>query len=108
MQRTDWSHIHEISKFHLLTLPLALMSCLYGTGVRARNSLIKNKGKKLPGFVLSIGNITVGGTGKTPATIMFAKWVRSQGSLNGPQGRRCPFPKGFFASASTISISRFK
>ena len=55
------------------------MSFLYGICVRVRNSAIKNKGKNLPGFVLSIGNITAGGTGKTPATIMLAGWARSQG-----------------------------
>jgi tetraacyldisaccharide 4'-kinase len=55
------------------------MSFLYGIGVKVRNLSLKNKGKKLPGFVLSIGNITTGGTGKTPATIMFARWAKSQG-----------------------------
>ncbi|HAR94693.1 MAG TPA: tetraacyldisaccharide 4'-kinase, partial [Deltaproteobacteria bacterium] len=36
-------------------------------------------GKHLPGFVLSIGNLTAGGTGKTPAVVMFAQWAVSQG-----------------------------
>jgi len=77
--RADWSKIHEAEGFHLYTLPLACMAFLYGIGVRARYYAIKNKGKKLPGFVLSIGNITAGGTGKTPATIMFGLWAKSQG-----------------------------
>ena len=79
MLRSDWSRIHETGGFHLYTPPLAFISFLYGICVRARNYFIKNKGKKLPGFVLSIGNITAGGTGKTPATIMFAAWAQSQG-----------------------------
>ena len=79
MLQADWSRIHESEGFHLYTLPLAFLSFLYGISVRVRNSLIKNKGKKLPGFVISIGNITVGGTGKTPATIMLAEWAKSQG-----------------------------
>lgn len=79
MPRSDWSRIHETGGFHLYTLPLACISFLYGAGVRARNYAIKNKGKRLPGFVLSIGNITAGGTGKTPAAIMFAGWAKSQG-----------------------------
>ena len=79
MLRTDWSRIHETGGFHLYTLPLAFFSFLYGIGVRARNYFIKNKGKNLPGFVLSIGNITAGGTGKTPATIMLAGWAKSEG-----------------------------
>ena len=79
MLLTDWSRIHDAGGFHLYTMPLAFFSFLYGIGVRARNYSIRNKSKKLPGFVLSIGNITVGGTGKTPATIMLAGWAKSQG-----------------------------
>ena len=55
------------------------MAFLYGIGVRTRNRSLKNKGKILPGFVLSIGNITAGGTGKTPAAVMLARWAESQG-----------------------------
>jgi len=33
----------------------------------------------LPGFVLSIGNLTVGGTGKTPAAAMIAEWALKEG-----------------------------
>ena len=79
MFRTDWSRIHETGGFHLYTLPLACISFLYSIGVRARNHTLKNKGNKLPGFVLSLGNITAGGTGKTPATIMLARWAKSEG-----------------------------
>ena len=79
MLRTDWSRIHETGGFHLYTFPLALMSCLYGTGVRLRNTFLKNRWKSLPGFVLSVGNITAGGTGKTPAVIMLARWAESSG-----------------------------
>jgi tetraacyldisaccharide 4'-kinase len=35
--------------------------------------------KTLPGFVVSVGNITVGGTGKTPAVSMLAGWARQEG-----------------------------
>ena len=35
--------------------------------------------KALPGFVLSLGNLTVGGTGKTPAAAMIAEWALEQG-----------------------------
>ena len=79
MLRTDWSRIHDTGGFHIYTLPLAFISFLYGIGVRARNASLKNKGEKLQGFVLSIGNITAGGTGKTPATIMLARWAEAQG-----------------------------
>jgi tetraacyldisaccharide 4'-kinase len=33
----------------------------------------------LPGFVVSVGNLTVGGTGKTPMACMLAKWALGEG-----------------------------
>jgi tetraacyldisaccharide 4'-kinase len=79
LRQTEWSHIHEARGLHLYTIPLAFLSILYGAGVRARNLILKNRGKRLPGFVMSIGNITAGGTGKTPAVIMVAAWAKAQG-----------------------------
>lgn len=35
--------------------------------------------RALPGFTVSVGNLTVGGTGKTPATCMLAQWARQEG-----------------------------
>jgi tetraacyldisaccharide 4'-kinase len=56
------------------------MAFLYGLGVRIRIASIKRKKKReLPGFVLSVGNLTVGGTGKTPTSIMVAEWARNEG-----------------------------
>ena len=61
-------------------IPLAGLSCLYGLAVRIRIKIYGNKKKKeLPGFVLSIGNVTVGGTGKTPAAAMIADWALKEG-----------------------------
>jgi tetraacyldisaccharide 4'-kinase len=37
------------------------------------------KKRSLPGFVMSVGNLTVGGTGKTPATRMLAEWASKEG-----------------------------
>lgn len=79
MRQTDWSGIHKNTGFSLYTLPLALMSFLYGLGVRARSLLLKNRGKELPGFVVSIGNITTGGTGKTPVVLMLSRWAKDNG-----------------------------
>jgi tetraacyldisaccharide 4'-kinase len=39
----------------------------------------KRKGKTLPGVVVSVGNLTAGGTGKTPAACMLAKWALNEG-----------------------------
>ncbi|MBS1237901.1 MAG: lipid-A-disaccharide kinase, partial [Deltaproteobacteria bacterium] len=61
-------------------IPLAGLSYLYGLAVRIRTRVYKNRRKKeLPGFVLSIGNLTVGGTGKTPAAAMIADWALKEG-----------------------------
>ncbi|MFC1494991.1 tetraacyldisaccharide 4'-kinase [Thermodesulfobacteriota bacterium] len=79
MRRTDWSGIHKNTGFSLYTLPLAVMSFLYGMGVKARMSSLKNRARELPGFVVSIGNITTGGTGKTPAVLMLSRWAREMG-----------------------------
>ena len=37
------------------------------------------KVRRLPGFVVSLGNLTTGGTGKTPAVAMLAEWAVQEG-----------------------------
>jgi len=44
---------------------------LHETGLRPR--------RRLPAVVLSVGNITVGGSGKTPFCIWLARWLRDEG-----------------------------
>lgn len=60
----------------MLLLPLYLLSLPYGGAVRLR-SLFYSLGlfnpKRLPCPVISVGNITVGGTGKTPLVMLLAK-----------------------------------
>ncbi|NKB81469.1 MAG: tetraacyldisaccharide 4'-kinase [Nitrospirales bacterium] len=54
----------------------------YGIAVKARLWLYENqwiRSKTLPKPVISIGNLTVGGTGKTPMTIWLAQWLASKG-----------------------------
>jgi len=61
---------------------LFMVSLVYGGAVKLREALYKNSvlgSKKLPCFVISIGNITVGGTGKTPMTIKVAQIIRRLG-----------------------------
>jgi tetraacyldisaccharide 4'-kinase len=77
---TDWPKVHEKSSLSPAMIPLAGLSYLYGLAVRIRTLLYEKKKKKeLPGFVLSIGNLTVGGTGKTPAAAMMADWALKEG-----------------------------
>jgi tetraacyldisaccharide 4'-kinase len=76
----DWTSIHEERGFHGSTPFLAMLSFLYGLGIRLRLLALRRKRKrKLPGFVVSMGNLTTGGTGKTPATIMMAQWALDKG-----------------------------
>ena len=51
-------------------------------GTRKRVRALESKQKlKLP--VISVGNITVGGTGKTPAVLHLAQWLAAQGRKPG-------------------------
>ena len=74
----DWSKIHDQDKITPATLPLAALSFLYWAGLKFK---MRSPVKKdiLPGFVVSLGNLTVGGTGKTPAVAMLAEWAVEQG-----------------------------
>lgn len=61
---------------------LNAISFLYGRGVQLRTAAYNNKTLKtkyLPCVVISIGNITVGGTGKTPLTIYMAEFIERMG-----------------------------
>jgi tetraacyldisaccharide 4'-kinase len=76
----DWARIHDRKGFTPLAALLAPLSILYGIAVRLRFKIYSEaKRKSLPGFVVSIGNLSVGGTGKTPAAIMIAHWALNQG-----------------------------
>ena len=66
----------------ILAFGLYFMSCLYGLAMRARALGYKTgrlKTKRLPCKVISIGNITVGGVGKTPMTIFLAEMLHRIG-----------------------------
>ncbi len=65
-----------------LLFPLYLLSLPYGGAVRARAlfyslGLLKTKTLHCP--VISVGNITVGGTGKTPLVMALAKGLMAKG-----------------------------
>ncbi len=67
----------------LLLLPLSWLFCLLATLRRAlyRTSVIKSV--RLPVPVIVVGNITVGGTGKTPLIIKLVDLLRKQGYTPG-------------------------
>ncbi len=65
-----------------LVLFLSMASKVYGGVVKIRRIFYKNGiliSKKLSCPIISIGNITVGGTGKTPMTIYVAQVVKNLG-----------------------------
>ena len=82
VKRPDWSQIHRDASFRAYTPILALLSLIYSGGIHLRDQAYRHqlmKGRALPGLVVSVGNLTVGGTGKTPAIITLAQWAVRQG-----------------------------
>jgi len=68
--------------YHPLELALRGASCLYAVSVRIRNWLYDIKilpQKRLPCKIISVGNIVVGGTGKTPMVIYLANLLLAKG-----------------------------
>ncbi len=52
---------------------------LYYIGLSAKKACALRNQKKLPSRVISVGNLTMGGTGKTPATIALAEEAKRRG-----------------------------
>ena len=77
--------LHDDSEpdvMHPLLFSFYLLSLLYGGAVCLRNLLYDCglfKTRKIECKVISIGNITVGGTGKTPMVIMLANLLKEHG-----------------------------
>ncbi len=78
----DLASLHQkllSTRLHILLIPL---SWLYALGIWIRNRLYALsvfRVQRLPCTVISVGNITVGGTGKTPAVIAIAKHLQEKG-----------------------------
>ena len=72
-------------------------SWIYGSAMAIRNARFErdlNRSEALPACVISVGNITVGGTGKTPLVISLAEWLQKRGHevaiLSRGYGRKTP------------------
>src|SRR5262245_6288298 len=67
-----------------MTALLALPALLFEAAVRARNSLYTSglrRPARLPRPVVSVGNLTIGGSGKTPFVIHVAGRVAAMGAV---------------------------
>lgn len=61
---------------------MSLLSTLFGAGVQARNALYDRgtlRARRLRGPTISIGNLSVGGAGKTPFVILLGQLLQARG-----------------------------
>ena len=82
--------IEDSSPWGWALTPLIPLSSLYGLAMKARSSLYARgllTQCTLPCQVISIGNLTVGGTGKTPVVIALASALRDRGRRVGVVSR---------------------
>jgi len=80
--RIIWDGESKVPAISLLSLLLRILSIPYRFAVGVRNFLYDQgtlRSKKLPCPVISIGNLTVGGTGKTPLAILLAGMLKENG-----------------------------
>ncbi|NVM25114.1 MAG: tetraacyldisaccharide 4'-kinase [Desulfobacterales bacterium] len=82
MNTVNWSAIHAKRQRNVITFFLRPISLVYSLAIRLR-LIAYEVGlfsiKSLPTYVVSIGNITTGGTGKTPFVAMLAEWASRNG-----------------------------
>ena len=77
-----WNDDGSISHYTVIKIIASAISLPYRLIITFRNWLYDKKifaAVKLPCPVISVGNIAVGGTGKTPCVIMLAKMLQSHG-----------------------------
>jgi tetraacyldisaccharide 4'-kinase len=77
-----WYRPGAQARRHPLFWPLYALSLPYGAAIGLRNRLYDGGGlprTKLPCPVISVGNLTVGGTGKTPLVMLLAELMQEAG-----------------------------
>jgi tetraacyldisaccharide 4'-kinase len=84
LQRAIESRWYGKAGWLLLLWPLTL---IFRVLTRARRQIYKRQSNRLPVPVVVIGNITVGGTGKTPLLIALAQLLKTQGLRPGVVSR---------------------
>jgi tetraacyldisaccharide 4'-kinase len=86
--RRAWGLENPIAE--VLLWPLSLLSMLFGAGVAMRGAAYARgllRREALPVPVISVGNLAVGGTGKTPAVIALARALGGRGRRVGVLAR---------------------
>lgn len=61
---------------------MSLLSALFAAGVQARNALYDRgtlRARRLQGATISVGNLSVGGAGKTPFVILLGQLLQARG-----------------------------
>ena len=77
-----WHEEQGVDPTGMLRVVLSLLSVPYRGVVAVRNRLYDRgilRQERLPCPVVSVGNLTVGGTGKTPTVILIARMLREKG-----------------------------
>src|SRR5512139_2844157 len=75
----SWSGEEASSLPRLFSGLLRLASSLYIQGLARDQRKARSRSRKLPVFVISVGNLVVGGTGKTPVTLWIAEYLQQSG-----------------------------
>ena len=98
-------HWYRITPLHLILLPLSLLFRLLATVRRMlyRSGLLPST--KLPVPVIVVGNITVGGSGKTPLTLWLAQQLIENGWHPGIVSRGHVHGKPALASPQPVHTS---
>jgi tetraacyldisaccharide 4'-kinase len=73
------SHWYRVSPLHLVLWPLSMLFALLAAVRRALYRAGALQVVRLPLPVIVVGNISVGGTGKTPLVIHLAAWLQERG-----------------------------
>ncbi len=85
-----WAEVWEGETRPALALPLSALTVAYRGLLAFRQALYDRgllKSRRLPCPVISVGNVTVGGTGKTPAVELAVKTLRDAGITAGVVSR---------------------